>query len=325
LLLCLPTLHPWYLALVAPFAAAAASPAWILLQAGVVMTVPVMAVERATGVFQEIHWLKFFEYGFFFGWLAVAAVRPRGRPGPVFSGVRDLAVVIPALNESWHIERCLESLRASGGIARVVVSDGGSSDETRAVARRNGAAVVRCPPGRGRQIRCGVRQTTEDAVMVVHADCRLEPDTVESVLRALNTDRRTAGGAVGMRFFPADRRKRLLSALNNLRSRLTGISFGDQCQFFRRAALDRAGGFPDLMLMEDVELSLRLRGQGRLAFLPHGVRVSGRRWDRIGFASGVWKVLYLFAAYLTCRRLDTVDPHADFFYRRYYDRGVGIE
>src|SRR5690606_34337904 len=71
----------------------------------------------------------------------------------------------------------------------------------------------------------------------------------------------------------------LVGAMMNLRSRLTGICTGDQAMFASRAAWLKADGFPHVALMEDIELSRRLkRTAGRPACLRARVRVSARRW-----------------------------------------------
>jgi hypothetical protein len=75
----------------------------------------------------------------------------------------------------------------------------------------------------------------------------------------------------------------------NLRSRLTGIATGDQAIFVSRAAFDAVGGYPDQPLMEDIELSKRLKRIGPPAFLRARVATSGRRWDR----HGAWRTVLL--------------------------------
>ena len=116
----------------------------------------------------------------------------------------------------------------------------------------------------------GIREVRADAVMIVHADCRLRRGVMGRVVESLNTDPQVVGGALSMAFQPADRKKRIIAALNSLRTRLSGIAFGDQCQFFRTEALPAIGGFPDQMLMEDVELSLRIENHGSPDFPSEG-------------------------------------------------------
>ena len=102
-----------------------------------------------------------------------------------------------------------------------------------------------------------------------------------------------AGGAAWGRFdVRIDARGALLAvvaALINLRSRWTGIATGDQAIFVARAAFDAAGGYPDQPLMEDIELSRRLRRIGRPAGLRARVLTSGRRWAR----HGAWRTIVL--------------------------------
>ena len=111
-----------------------------------------------------------------------------------------------------------------------------------------------------------------------------------------------------------------IAALNALRAGAFGLSFGDQGQFFRRQALAGQGGFPDMALMEDVELALRLREAGETAYLGGGLVVSDRRWAGRGFWRNAARVLTLFAAYLAGRRLGLGDPTGRRQYRRYYGR-----
>ena len=77
----------------------------------------------------------------------------------------------------------------------------------------------------------------------------------------------------------------------NLRSAWTGIATGDQAIFVRRASFDAVGGFPDQPLMEDIELSARLRRLpgGRPLRLRCKVTTSGRRWE----SRGVWATIWL--------------------------------
>lgn len=318
LLICLPTLHPWYLSLVAPFAAAFASPAWIFLHASTAFTFPVMATDYATGVFQEIHWLKLFEYVPFFGLLVFSIFRRCVKSGRQFQEVKSLSVIVPTLNEADYIGTCLETLSSQPAVSQVIVADGGSDDATRDICERFGATVVSCPRGRGLQIREGIRVARGDVIMILHADCRLRDGVTRQIVDTLNAAPYLVGGAVGMAFEPRGGRKGVITFLNNLRTRLTDIAFGDQGQFFRTEALPIIGGFPAQMFMEDVELSFRLKEVGPLAFLPRGVVVSGRRWDKGPFMANVIIVLHVCIRYLIERRLGLSGGDADDYYNRYY-------
>ena len=82
---------------------------------------------------------------------------------------------------------------------------------------------------------------------------------------------------------------RVVATLMNWRSRWSGIATGDQAMFVRREVFERVGGFPDQALMEDIELSTRLRRLGPPACLRQRVATSGRRWE----TRGVWTTIFL--------------------------------
>jgi hypothetical protein len=137
----------------------------------------------------------------------------------------------------------------------------------------------------------------------------------KKILATFASDPDTVGGAVGMQFEKNTPKTMMIAFLNNLRTFLTGISFGDQAQFFRTESLAAAGGIPSMMLMEDVELSLRLKDVGRLVFLRKGISASGRRWLGSGFSANLMTVFYLFPRYLIERRF----LRRNTLKRNYYD------
>ena len=109
---------------------------------------------------------------------------------------------------------------------------------------------------------------------------------------------------------------RMIAGLMNLRSRLTGICTGDQGIFVRRTAFERLGGYPEIPLMEDVELTRRLKRSGRLASLALRVTTSARRWER----NGVARTIVLM---WTLRLLYFCGVGPDRLHRWYYGRPPG--
>ena len=321
LLVFLPTLHPWYLLLIVPFMPFFPSRPWLFLCVAMVLTFPVLAVEYDTGVFQEIYVVKPLIY-LPFAFLLLQAWR---RPDEDWSNIAydapgRVAVVIPTLNEADNVAAAIASARAHDEVADIVVADGGSTDHTAEQARRAGARVVAAPQGRGFQVRVGIDHTDADVVIVLHADSRLAPGAVRRMLDALSGFERAPGGAFGMRFEGRAHAVHWIAGLNHLRTRWTGIAFGDQGQFIRREALNAIGGYPDCMLMEDVELALRLKRIGRPLYIADGVVVSDRRWARGGTRINVLTVIRLFVRYLLLRRLGVDLGDNRRFYRRYYRR-----
>jgi rSAM/selenodomain-associated transferase 2 len=319
LLLFLPTLHPWYLVLIAPFLVFFPSRAWFYLQAAVVFTFPVIAVESKTGVFQEIFWLKLFEYVPFYILLIWGVLR-EGRffRDHTFPKSLSISAIIPALNEENSLGRCIDSLKNRTLPVEIIVADGGSDDKTRQIAINQGCRVVESRAGRGIQIEAGIKAASGDVIIVLHADCIVAKGVFERLIKTLDADPHVAGGACRMQFEPRISRTRFIASLNNIRTILTGIAFGDQAQFFRKEALELCGGFPAIMLMEDVELSLRLKEVGRLVFIGDGILVSDRRWQGRHFTGNLLTVFYLFSRYLVERRWGRADQIMRNYYERYY-------
>jgi rSAM/selenodomain-associated transferase 2 len=200
-----------------------------------------------------------------------------------------LAVVIPTLNEEAVLPGLFDSLlRQSRPAERVVVADGGSADATAEVARRHGAAVVMVPGrGRGGQVAAGLAEVSEEVVLVAHADMRLPVDALAAIGTWLADHPECPGGCLGHRFDRRTPALRLVEWFDARRAR-RGESYGDQGQFFRPHWLRSAGGFPDQPIMEDVELSRRLRSLGVPAYLDVPVTVSARRFERLGWARVLW-------------------------------------
>ena len=322
LLVMLPTLHPWYLLMVAPFMCFFPSVAWLYLQAAVLFTFPVLGREFQSGVFQEIPWLKLPEYLPFFVLLGSGLFKRNGLiRSSRYSVPRTISVIIPTLNEAESIGRLIADLRGRPWVGEIIISDGGSSDGTIEAARQTGTRVVFGGRGRGGQIRLAATAASGDVLLILHADSLLAERATERIIAALTADREAAGGSFGMQFVESGLRQRFVAALNNLRAFATGISFGDQAQFVRAEALKQIGGFPGLMLMEDVELALQLKSIGGAVYLGAGVTASGRRWQAGRFLPNLRTVVGLFFGYLLDRRLGTrIDEER--YYRRYYRKSA---
>lgn len=191
-----------------------------------------------------------------------------------------LSVVVPALDEAGQIAATLASARGPG-VAEVIVVDGGSGDDTAALARAAGATVLAAERGRARQMNAGAAAATGDVLLFLHADTRLPAGFAVAVADAL-ADPAVVGGRFDLRLEPATPFLDLTAALINLRSRLTRIATGDQALFVRRDVFAALGGFEDLPLMEDVAFSRALKRRGRIACLRERVATSSRRWQRDG-------------------------------------------
>lgn len=318
LLLVLQTLNPWYLVLIAPFLALFPSRAWFFLQIAVV---PALYLQYHTATFYRSYWITALEYLPFFALLLWDTYHKKNLfPAHRFAPVGDITAIVPVLNEAEKIGACVDALQKEEAVSEIIVVDAGSTDGTRQTAEGMGAEVLNAPQGRGLQIKAGIEPSRGDVILIVHADCVLKRNAAGRILSKLNSRPECIGGACEMNYIGDSVASRLLERLNNSRSRWTGISFGDQAQFFRREALPLIGGYPALMLMEDVELSMRLKEVAPLCLVSDGVSVSKRRWEKTGFWANGFRVVHLCFNYFIRRRLLLLDPTARSFYERYYGK-----
>ena len=196
---------------------------------------------------------------------------------------------MPALNEAAGIDAALLALAplAARG-AQIVVADGGSLDASADLARAAGAQVVQAPRGRALQMNAGAYHAAGDILLFLHADTRLPPEADRLIRQALASGAQV-WGRFDVQISGKLRLLRVIAACMNRRSRWTGIATGDQAMFMTRAAFDAVGGFAAQPLMEDIEMSVRLRRLSRPACLRVPVVTSGRRWE----SRGVWRTMLL--------------------------------
>jgi uncharacterized protein len=185
-------------------------------------------------------------------------------------------VVIPALNEAASIGTAIDAAFFAGA-AEVLVADGGSSDDTIAIAESRGARVITGETMRARQLNRGAEVATHDAILFVHADTLLPAGAADAVLRAIAQGFELGGFRLA--FIEHSARLRYVAFMINTRTRLTRAPWGDQAQFVRRDAFLAIGGYPDFPIMEDYELARRMRHR---TVIPLTVRTSGRRFLQQG-------------------------------------------
>ena len=193
-----------------------------------------------------------------------------------------LSIIMPVLNEEAGIAAALTALapfRARG--AEVIVVDGGSRDRTAELARPLADQVIAAPRGRGVQMNAGAAAAGGDVFLFLHADTRLPPDTDRMLLDGLSSSS-WQWGRFDVRIEGKSPLLGLVAGLMNWRSLATGIATGDQAMFATRTAFAQAGGFADIPLMEDVELSKRLKRVSRPLCLAARVTASGRHWEKRG-------------------------------------------
>ncbi|NBD36074.1 MAG: glycosyltransferase [Chloroflexi bacterium] len=187
-----------------------------------------------------------------------------------------ISVIIPALNEAENIQTCIEAARRgySADQVEIIVADGGSSDGTPDLAPPD-VTVVHSPRGRGVQMNRGAQVATGEGFVFCHADSYLPRGWYEAVVEVLRQPD-VSGGNFQPLISPA---KGVLHLVNHIIFPTDWrIMFGDSAQFMSREIFEQVGGFQDIPLMEDVEMSRALHNAGRLVCIRLRVKTSSRRF-----------------------------------------------
>lgn len=214
-----------------------------------------------------------------------------------------VSVIIPALNEAASIAAAVRSARDAGA-DEVVVVDGGSGDGTADAALPEADAVLFSPPGRARQMNAGAKAANGEVLLFLHADTTLSGKGIAALREAMKRDD-VLGGAFSVRLgvspaAPPLRKAalRLTAWMIGFRARLFRAYTGDQAIFLRREIFEGMGGYPEIPLMEDVELSRRLTRRGNTVLIPVPVTTSARRWETHGTLRTILLMWGLRLAYL---------------------------
>jgi rSAM/selenodomain-associated transferase 2 len=187
-----------------------------------------------------------------------------------------ISIIMPVLNEAKPLGNKLSRLNLSNNEELIVV-DGESSDGTVSIAREFTDRVFITRTGRASVMNFGAGKANGDILLFLHSDCIL-PDRGFSMIRGVLSDPDVAAGAFFLSIADPKLRFRIIESVTNLRARATSLLYGDQGMFLRKDVFQRIGGFADIPLMEDIEISGRLKKEGRVVFIRPPIVSSPRRW-----------------------------------------------
>ena len=212
-----------------------------------------------------------------------------------------LSIIIPTLNEAPLLTAQLQRLQALFSSAHcsvkaeVIVVDGGSSDSSLAIGQTYANLTLTSARSRALQMNLGAERASGDILLFLHADTQLPADS-SLLIEAF------AHSAYQWGFFPVrlDHMAwyfRVIEWFMNKRSRCTRIATGDQALCVRREVFVAHKGFAEIPLMEDVELSARLRKASKPWLASSPVRCNVRQWQKHGVVRLTLIMWYLRLAY----------------------------
>lgn len=217
-----------------------------------------------------------------------------------------LSIVIPTKNAGEGLAHALTSIPREL-VDEIIIVDAGSTDSSIAsLPPEYNCRVIQSPAGRGLQIKTGVEQANSAWVLILHADAQLTPNSITQLRQHIITNPALVGGCLGQRFDSTGIGLLLVETLNEMRGLFARTSFGDQAQFLHRQTAIDHGVLTEQPLMEDVEISDRLRQLGQVSYLGSEVTVSAEKWRKHPF----WQRFRLIVQYFFRYRLMLWKPAA---------------
>lgn len=204
---------------------------------------------------------------------------------------RLISVVVPLRGEAAPDEAFFAPLR-NARAELLVAADATTSERSLAAYEAFGARVLRSAAPRGMRLREAASLAGGDVLLFLHADTELPAGWTEMVEHAVASG--AVGGAFCLSFASGGPRMAWVAFWANIRTRFTRVPYGDQAPFVLREVYERIGGHRPWPLMDDYDLALRLRKEGRIALLGAPVRTSPRRYLERGVLDTVlqnWRTL----------------------------------
>ncbi len=215
-----------------------------------------------------------------------------------------ISLIIPIYNESSKIRICLSQLNQLPGDWEILFADGGCTDDT--LEQIGGTyPVISCPKGRAKQMNCAAQQASGDVIWFVHCDSQLPMDAHAQISSAVEHD--AVFGCFHIGFDYNGPFMGCNTYLSNRRAKKKHIAFGDQGIWMKRELFLQQGGFPDLPIMEDYELSRRMKRQKiPLTVLPGRIITSGRRYEGRFPLWTMWQMFWLRCLYRAGTDIDEI-------------------
>lgn len=203
-----------------------------------------------------------------------------------------LSVVIPVLNDAQPLAGLIRELLSlsSAEQVEIIVVDGGSGDQPEFLLPEQVRFLTVPKAGRGAQIARGLDAARAEWLWLLHADSF---DIRPALEFLLGRDRPSWGRfdvRLGRVSENLESSLKLVARMMNWRSRATGICTGDQGIYLHRSLLDAVGGMPTQPLMEDIELSRRLKRIAKPVCPDILLGASGRRWQHRGLLMTIIKM-----------------------------------
>ncbi|MCU7883096.1 MAG: TIGR04283 family arsenosugar biosynthesis glycosyltransferase [Candidatus Thiodiazotropha sp. (ex Lucinoma annulata)] len=219
-----------------------------------------------------------------------------------------LSIIIPCLNEGELLKQCLlelQPLRSEGH--ELILVDGGSDKPSISQLDAYLDHFVKTTPGRAHQMNQGAAKATGDILWFLHADSQIGTGLEKNIIHAASKG--PVWGRFDVRLSGAHPMLRIVEWMMNRRSCLSGLATGDQAIFIHRDFFSKVGGFPLQPLMEDIEISRRLKRIATPICLQEKIVTSSRRWESKGIVRTILLMWMLRLGYWLGVSPDSLAKH----------------
>ena len=228
-----------------------------------------------------------------------------------------VSVIIPIYKEGRNIEKILNMLIYKSEFYEIIVVDSSRDEVSREVVekyRLDNILYIESKKGRGIQLNEGSRIAKGDVLLFLHCDSRVEDDIIKKIDNAI--EKGVEFGCMKIKFDSDRILMKICSNMSNLRVRYRKIAFGDQGMFFTRKCFETLGGFRDIGLMEDYDISIRAKKVCRLHQISSVITTSSRRFYPKPYRKRNLLIQDLYALKIMCRMQR---------YQYEFRRGVAVE
>ncbi len=198
----------------------------------------------------------------------------------------NVSIIVPVLNEIEHVHKLMERLRLlqDDWVNEIILVDGGSTDGCDKLLKKE-FSLIYSEKGRAKQMNAGAKIASSTWLFFLHADTQL---SIKHIKAAIDQSALHQWGRFNVRLSGGHIMFRIIETFINIRSSLTSVCTGDQTLFIRKNIFDELKGFADIRLMEDVEISKRLRVYSKPSCIKKPVITSSRRWQEKGIYQTIW-------------------------------------
>ncbi|MBT5470739.1 MAG: glycosyltransferase family 2 protein [Nitrospina sp.] len=193
-----------------------------------------------------------------------------------------ISIIVPTFNEARCLSETLTQIQQLSP-HQLIVSDGGSNDNTIEIAKNFTEFVIKGPSGRAPQMNAGAQIATGNIFLFLHADSRIEPASYKKMLHSMKNPEKI-GGAFSLCIDSEKWSLKLITRLANIRSKYLGMAYGDQAFFVKSSIFHQMSGFTELPICEDIDFFKRLKKLGSVVLLKEKALTSPRRWTK----EGIW-------------------------------------